>query len=359
MNYFANLKSKIMKRCIIILLLFSHLLGCGNNDSTKTEIYQKKRNNIVDVSDGFVSIPLDIIIGRSVPMILGKYLLIEDNQSFEKSIHIFDKNNFEYIASTGVIGQGPGELTTASETLIPDTDNNRFFAMDLGKQKLYKFSIANIIDNNKYLPETQLRITSLTEYLLRFTVLNDSLFIVKTGNIMNNEIFRERMGRLNIHTGQVEKFGYENPEITANRDTHSTLVLSKKYGKYVNCYFYQDLITICKTDGTLLYNIYGPGWDKNKDGKLDFYRKSVIYKDKIIVSYLGKQGIVIDEYGRPKSLKASKLLVFNLQGDYLKTLDTKHEIRIFCVDEENNRLIFYLLDTDEPLAYINLEGIID
>jgi len=50
-------------------------------------------------------------------------------------------------------------------------------------------------------------------------------------------------------------------------------------------------------------------------------------------------------------------LVFDLHGDYLKTLDVGYKIVDFCYDDDNNRIIMNLND-EIQFAYLSLEGLI-
>ena len=48
------------------------------------------------------------------------------------------------------------------------------------------------------------------------------------------------------------------------------------------------------------------------------------------------------------------LHVFNITGDYLKTLDIGRRINDLCYDEENKRIIMNL-DDEYQFAYLDLE----
>lgn len=53
----------------------------------------------------------------------------------------------------------------------------------------------------------------------------------------------------------------------------------------------------------------------------------------------------------------TSLLVFNLEGDYLKTLNVGYRIMYFCYDKENNRILMALND-EIQFGYLSLEKII-
>ena len=54
----------------------------------------------------------------------------------------------------------------------------------------------------------------------------------------------------------------------------------------------------------------------------------------------------------------TRFLIFDLNGNYLKTLETDYRIVKFCYDKDNNRLIMSL-DDEIQFGYLNLDGILD
>ena len=74
-----------------------------------------------------------------------------------------------------------------------------------------------------------------------------------------------------------------------------------------------------------------------------------IGNDKIFVSYCG------EDYARDSF--PTKILVFDLEGNYLKTLETGYKISDCCYDSFNNRIILSLNDVVQ-FAYLDIDGII-
>lgn len=342
---------------IPILLSFLLLLGCYKNN-TKTEVYQDSRNTIVDVASRIEEVKVNLLLGNSRLHLLGNYVVLKDLQSKDRGIHLLNKNTFQHIASTGKRGKGPREIVNYSQLLlIPDAPSNIFYAFDYAQLIVYKFFVDSILKNKEYLPEKLYNFTEIGGMPGRMKLKNDSLLLGRGITIINNATFREQMSAYNLKSGEMTPYGYENPELKTNKDSRAYLAFSKKHKLFVNCYNNQDLMTICKEDGTLKYNVYGEKWKKNKDYRLSFFSRVGFYKDMIIASYNGDKAFVLDKYKRLKGVSPTKFLVFNLNGVYLKTLETQHDISDFCVDEENNRLVVYLADLEDPLAYIDLTGI--
>ncbi len=74
---------------------------------------------------------------------------------------------------------------------------------------------------------------------------------------------------------------------------------------------------------------------------------------------MGGKGFKRGSNGQMRGVFASKLLVFDSKGNYQKTLLLGEEIEDFCFDEDSNRIIFNFFDRDEPLAYLDLKGILN
>jgi hypothetical protein len=189
-------------------------------------------------------------------------------------------------------------------------------------------------------------------FVVRFGFLNDSIIIGKAVKWTSNSSFEMAMAKLNIKTNITEKFGYENPEALGAK-TNSFFALSVENNFYVNSYSRCDLLTICDLKGNLRYNIYGPGWfDSNQNNNSYFFGVDLFDKT-IIASYIGDSRLVT-KGNISKGNSPSKFIVFDMQGNYLKTIDTGFEFSRFCVDEENKRIIAYFSDREEPLGYFDI-----
>ena len=77
--------------------------------------------------------------------------------------------------------------------------------------------------------------------------------------------------------------------------------------------------------------------------------------NKIIAAFLGDQGMIRDEYKRIKAVFPTKLLLFDIHGGYLSTLETDGDIFHFCTDPDNNRIIISFYDRENQFAYLDLD----
>ena len=315
----------------IYILIFCYLatifLSCSK--STDTEKYQSKRNNTANVKDNIVEIVKDdVLIGSSSRLYLtDDYLIIGDIKSFDMFIHLFNRNNYQYLTSAIPRGQGPGEITVSGHIAV-NKDKKEFYMSDHGKLKIFTYPIDGILYNPYYVPEVKKELNNI-QFPSEYLYINDTLcyarIIEPTGNVGHNEA----AGKWNMQTGEVVKMRYTHPKVRTKR---IKIAVSMEHETFVECYANHDLMTIMDLDGNLKCNVYGSNWN---DGKIIqiYHFKDVVFKgDKIIASYSGR-----DKHG---NTLPDKLLVFNINGDYIKTLDIGYKIVDFCYDERNERLLF-------------------
>ena len=334
--------------CLIMLLV----IGCTSNYKGKTEKFQKHRDKIMNVGDKIIDIKTEILFGNPSLNIVDDILIVtEIKPSGDKGIHLFNKNTFKYITSTGIIGKGPGEVTRQGQIVV-DSKNRVLWVADHGKMVLWQFPLDSILNNAMYKP-TKKRSLHKELFIERFDFLNDSIALGKAVRVLSNSSFEMAMAKLNLNTNITEVYGYEHPEAVGKR-SNSKFKLSIENNIYVNCYCYCDLMTICDLNGNLKYNIYGPNKLDNRGDKNFYFSDVDMINDKIIASYISDIGIIFNEFKRPQGNLPSKFLIFDLDGNYIETIETGSKFTFFCVDKENNRVIAYFADRVNPLGYFNL-----
>lgn len=337
----------------IIILLISVVCGCTyttghqkHYDSNGTVVDVHRAMKVTDMDE----IPMSVF---SVPYVIDDYLIISDHKSPDRLIHLFDRNSFEYITSTGNRGMGPGEIANMGEISI-NTWERSLYVIDHGKQKIFSFHIDSVLKNPNYLPEEKINI-SQTNYPRGYEFIHDTLSVGLFVESTENGDYKPVVARLNMRSGAIVPMKYKtHPEIEKKR---VSFAVSPKDGIYAECYWHYDLITIGNIYGDWLYNVYGHRWDNRTSNENSFYGDVVIANGCIIATYSGDRRFVEQEDGATKVVYPTKLIVFTLQGDYIKTLDTGYRIITFCYDEGNNRIIFALNDNVQ-FAYLDLEGVL-
>lgn len=344
-----------MKQNNIIYLFVSliFIISCKNSAEQSLEVKQKERSNIIDVSNSIVDIKTNILFGNCFLYIIDNFLVIcENSPSGDKGIHLFDKNTFKYITSTGIIGKGPYEVTRQGRIGI-DHENKVLWVSDHGKQVMWKFPLDSILRNNLFKPTEKLDLLNKL-FIERFGFLNDSIAIGKAVHVLNTDKYEMVTAKLHLNTNKTEIFGYEHPAAVGKK-SNSLFALSLNNNFYVNCYSNCDLMTICDLSGNPLCNVVGPDGLENKNFKNAYFFGVDILKSNIVASYIGDVSYYYDEFKRIKGNLPSKFLIFDKAGNYKSTIETGSKFTYFCVDEANSRIIAYFDGRENPLAYFNFK----
>jgi hypothetical protein len=342
----------IMNRIIYCLIIVLFACQVDNTRNTKFD-YNKK---IVDISNYIVNHKTPFVIGSADIQITKDYLIVFDYQSFGSGMHLFDKNNLQYLSSTGVTGKGPNEIVNYSaSSIVSNYKKNKFIVFDYSKLKMFEFDIEKAICNNKYMPKCITKLNS-RNFPGNVKFYKDSILIGKIDKVINHHTLRESLGMYNYYTHKVNIFEYEHPEIESHSDTKSIFNISIRNKLLASAYMNKDLLSIYNLDGSVKLNIYGSEWGKKCHH--EYYGAGIdFYKEFIICTYLSDKPFSYDENKRPKSIYPTKLVVFDIDGNFISTLETKHEIAHIASDEENDRLYIYFVDLETPVSYIDLKEV--
>lgn len=326
---------------VIFTLLVIIFLSCSK--STDMEKHQSKRKNITKVKNNIIEIINDdVLIGSASRLYLTEdYLIIKDIKSPDMLIHLFNRNNYQYLTSAIPRGQGPGEITLSGHIEVYE-EKKELYLSDHGKLKIFTYPIDSILNNPYYLPTVKMGLNN-SQFPSEYLYINDTLCYARimepTGDFGHNEA----AGRWNMQTGEIVKMKYTHPKVRTKR---INIAVFMEHQTFVECYANHDLMTIMDLDGNLKYNVYGPNWNDGKIIQIYHFKDVVTRGNQIIASYSGKdmQGNILPE----------KLLIFNLNGDYIKTLDIGYKIIDLCYDERNDRLLFSF-DDEIQFGYLPLD----
>ena len=333
-------------------LLFFNLLivlwGCSNNSGIDKHVHHS--GNVMDVKGLVKEIVIDTpLVGRMArPYILGKYFILSDSYLADNQIFLFDKKDFSYIIGTGHPGEGPNEITSLGE-LIPDEIHQRIDVADYGKMRITSYELDSILLNPNYLPEYKIDMNKTT-IPTRIYHVNDTLCYACAIIVEPGKHFQEALVTWNMKTGDMRPLVSGHPEVERKRFRY---VVSQEKNLIVVSYDHHDLLAIYDFKGNLKHYIYGPNWDNATSNAMIYYYKGVIIcNNRIIIGYSGERN---PDTG---SINVSKLLVYDLDGNYIKTLNVGYNIGIFCYDSEYNRIIM-VLDDEIQFAYLDLDGLLD
>lgn len=345
---------------ISLIIISSIAFGCNQENPDKVKEFNLKNVNSISVDDRIVDINLNFMLRFGKFNIMDNLLIFNDlTPTNDKGIHLFNRETFDYITSTGKLGRGPGEISGLGQSVINPCETF-LWVDDLGQFIRWKFPIDSILNNNHFLPTVKINMDS-EMFLVDYELINDSNALGLAVIPLSSNSAEMIIAKHNLKTGKTEKFGYEYSGINARQQTYSTFKLDKKNMRYIRCYERLDLMSICDLNGELMFNVNGPliNFKKNDSKHYHYFKKADTYFEFILASYLGGEHMILKE-GQPiRNVYPSKLLVFNNVGDLIKTIEVGYEFSAFCVDEVYNRVILYFEDRENSLGYFSLEGILN
>lgn len=335
-----------MKNIIIILSLAFVLVMLGCSNESDTEKYQQTRDEVVNVHDKVAVIDTDSLMIGSIarPTLLGDYLIIADPKSVDNPIHIFDKNNFKRLMSTGIIGQGPDEITNMGY-IGTDDRHHQFYLSDHGKQKIFSYNIDSLLHAPDYRRAVKLEMNK-SRFPSKYVYMSDTLSIALLIEPTSASSFNQCVAKWNMEKGTFVPMKYKHPDVKKKR---IDFAIYPEKRMYAECNHNCDLMTLCDFDGNLICNVYGPSWNGGDEKNMYHYGTVAFCGDHIVASYSGQKT-------DSRDYAPTKLLVFDLEGNYLKTLDIGYHISSFCFDKGNDRLILSLDDIYQ-FAYLSLKDL--
>lgn len=349
-----------MIKTTLNIFLFSIILftACKKSDNT-IDVFHSSRNNIIDVSSRIISLDLESKckenIGRSFLYRTKDNIIVCDHQSPNKGIHLFELGSYNYIGTTGIMGKGPKEIIRLGSPSSVYASND-FYVSDLAKKKVFRFNLDSLTINPNYLPDYAFSIKG-RKLPMKLTFIDDSTFIGKGLDFISNKDFNGATLKGKIDGRPFETLATPYEKVNS-KNLSSYFCVSPENKRYIDVYGRYDLITINDLNGKVKKRIFGPEWEDKKTKKSYFY--IVHSTDKYIMSaYSGEVKMKLDEFKRYQTVYAQKIMVFDYDGKYVATLDTKHDIIDFIVNQDNNHIICYFEDLKNPFAYIDLNGILD
>jgi len=328
--------------------LFATLLltACGTNGS-KLEKVQNERSEVVNVKNMVKEIDTGDVLIASVARLFSsdKYLLIADFKGYDKLIHLFDNENYSHVCSVGELGQGPYEITNMG-TIVVNEDQNEFYVSDHGKMKIFGYDIDSLLlSPDLYRQHVKAELKN-SMFPSSYYYVNDTLSYARVIMPTSVSTFEQAVAKWNMQTGEMEVMPYTHPEIDNKR---SIFDVSVENNFYVEAYLRHDLLSICDLDGNLRCNIYGPDWNGGGKSDISCFGDVVITRENIVATYSG--GNYNEAYF------PTKILIFDLSGNYIKTLDVGYKISDCCYDETNNRIVM-VFDDEIQFGYLDLNTLI-
>lgn len=331
---------RYIKYCLIVLI--SVFISCSNDVNEK---HLSKRNNIEDVHNRVQELNTgDVLITMfGYPYIFDNYLIISDWRSTNKLIYVFDSKSFKFIGATGDLGQGPMEISNLMDVFW-NSANKELYALDNGSQNIYSFNMDSIINNSDYKPVIKQKLNA-SWCPGDLCYINDTLAYCYISKRISDYKREEGLGTFNLKTGEAKLITYNYPDLIVKV---IQVAASEKYQRIVVCNTRFDIMSVLDFNRKLICNVYGPNWVKKGDYK-QHYGNVTFYNGYILALY---DGNLWSDHKYP-----TKIIVYSLNGDYIKTLETGYQITKLAADEQNHRLIFSFYD-EIQFGYLDMDEIL-
>jgi len=352
---------KIIKYCILIILIIT-LIQCSKNRYDKyydnyetfTEFPITEQYEIKEFADEkFMMPPGDFTI------INDKYLVMEDdNNSISQMILIYDLDTKKCVKRFGKKGKGPGEFVNITSIFDDINNKNNFWIYDRATQRFSIFSIKNILQNNKLMPDTVLKINLKEGEPLDLCFLLENT-IVSTGMFINS-----RLCFYDTNMEPIKTAGKIPGNISDRREKFryiqtTNIVKNTKEKKFIYAYKDDDILEMYDFKGEIVKTIHGPditkpAWLEKKPpiGYAIGYTHLSSYKKYIYAVYSGEireNRSWIPQYGK-------NILVFDWDGNPIKKITTDVRNGDIVASEKRKKLYAMYFDGEFfRIGYYDLE----
>lgn len=338
-----------MKKFHIPVLVFLYMASCvGGNNIDITQ----KRDKEIDVSDLIEEFSMeDALIGPDVAVSVTDHkVVITDYKSVDKIIYAFSIPSGQYLGAFGDYGPGPYEVGIPGETNVyVDSEDGREkgIVFNFAQNSVLRFDIDSSLYVADYRPE-RLKPLGGTVFPDYYKHINDTLgFAEKIVLGPDGNGFSQSIGRYNMITGELTDFAPEE----AIAGNYSSFDILPELNMLVEVGQRVDIIKIYDLDGNVKKRIKGPNFrPEPKGGKA--YFSDVCFTDKYILCVYSGENWNGGSLGK-------KIVVLDLEGNYIATLDTGRKIRNMAYHPSSSTLYISFPKDEMQVGMLNLDDVIE
>lgn len=322
--------------------MVSLLCSCGQSKDSAVEIHYGSRDNVTTVTLTSIDDALPMIHSDARFTLCGDTLIINDYKSTDNQLIAYDLNNGKHLGSFGMYGQGPGEISNFGG-LFYDSKRGIIYGLDLSRWQISGFNLREAIADSTYKAFTKVKMTDrrggpfTTPFYINDTTILCSVFVPDERGMK----LTSHVGKFNLLTGERVLFD----SIDAFTGNSGLITVSLSHDLIIETDTNHDRMRFFDLNGKLKKTIYGPDYSERYDGRAYYFSEPVIAGDKIIVVYSGQDF--------RKNGTGHEILVMDLDGNYIKTLDVGARISSIIYHDKTDRV--YVSEDDEPqFGYFNL-----
>lgn len=349
------------KSIIGVLFLLLCLFSCGiKNIDSDFILNEKKLEEIKLISEKHY---FDKIMDPRKINLMGKHLIVLEDHRIPSElplIHLVDVNSWKYNMSKGVIGDGPGEMISAT-FFDPGFEDNSFFVYSGMNKKVSEFDLS---DSSIY-PIRQFSQPENMFSIVYMNMLTDSTFIGISVNDPN------RIIEFDINGNRIA--GYGNWQVIPNWEEFSNFnhfmlnsgwfKSDRELGLFVKACIFRDRLEIfdynSKTfkiiDGPDLelpkFELYGPDIPLNIPIENPYRYRDVAFSSRYV---FGLYGGINEENYRATGTIAEMIFVFSHRGEPLMKLILDRSLQGIVVNESKGEIYGLTTDEDPGIAVFKL-----
>lgn len=184
-------------------------------------------------------------------------------------------------------------------------------------------------------------------FAITLQMLNDTASVGLIGMPVSASEINIQTGFWNMETNEIRLL---NDLYVGEEHTRYDVEASVEHNLIVEAHWYLNRVVLRRFDGTELCRIEGA--TDNWQNMTDYYRSPLFVGSNIYLLYYGRKYTDKDK----RNYTPTKIVILDLEGNYLKTLDTPYYITSWCYDEDNRRIILNM-NEEVQFGYLEVEDI--
>ncbi|MEL7587112.1 MAG: BF3164 family lipoprotein [Prolixibacteraceae bacterium] len=287
--------------------------------------------------------------------IFDSLLIVTSTPGTTKCIHIYNKNNFEHIISLGEVGRGPNEISSPGLACV-DKKSGIIWFRDMGHQKMWKFSISDILVRNEYKPTYSIPLPP-DNFFIQFECDHPEIFSFAAVDKNVLISYFNHRGEIVDTLSVPDKLQiYSKIDDESRKFTSNYMYADHPIKKiHAIAYRFADVFAIVDDRGKVISAVHGPDniLQDPDYSKIDqVLTTSDIRSDNeyIYCMYSGEKRMET-KGGELTPNYAKKILVYNWEGNPVAVLNLEYPLVSFDVDSQNNLLYTFCPETGGIVYY--------
>lgn len=329
------------KYLITILSTALALCSCGKGGSDKEE-------STTDVSELIEVFETgDALIGKSSDIYAyGDRIYIVDTKSDDKILHVFDAKSGRHLGSALKPGPSPYEVTRPG-ALGVNAETGNAILFDYGQNRVVTFNVDSVLSDSTHSIST-LRSLDMSGFPDSYVYVNDTTGFARLIIPDGKNSYSQTICRYDAASGDLKKFSTSEAVGEGGRSSISVSPDGKTIAEVCRT---QDLMVIYDGEGNPVKEIKGDAYEATADNKMSYFTGAAITGSHILAAYNGRH--------TNEGFYGDRIMVFDLDGNYVKTLKLGIEIRKMAYSPVTDNLYITTSDSIQfgilPLG--NIEGL--